>query len=662
MKHWGYVGNKYFKNSYYTYYSIQRYIVLLHRKGKIMVVYLGKVGFLVMLIGLLSISKVEAQRKPTAQIGEPANTKVQTKDETQFELAKEYLLRDDYEKAASILEKLVKNNDFLPRVHAEYMNCLQHLNQDKELEKYLKKTVKRNQEISTYRIDLALFYKNHNREKEANEELEKLIALFKNNSIQVVSIGDKFLKSNAPDWAEKMYLDARAVSKDPTAYSFQLSEVYKLQGNVDKLIAELLETVEREYNNLFMVQAILQSNLQKEEEQNALQRVLLKKANSFPDKQIYVELLLWLYLQKHDFEGAFIQARSLDKRNNFPGSKSMEVASLAMQNKDYAAAAPIYFYVAESNPAPFVYAQAQRNYIVCKEELAKQEYPVNKATFQGLIQSYKSLNAKLSNRFQIAENQRSMATIYSQYLEELDTASVLLQNIISTRSGDQNLIDKCKIDLADIFVIQGIFWEATLLYSQVEKTQKETQLGHEAKLRNARLNYYRGEFVLAKEHLDVLKLATTREISNDAMDLGLLIQDKTAFDSTGKALKVYSQAELLLVQHKEAQAMKKLDSLAGTKPGAEMEEEIIYLKSKIYIATRRWDDAIAAYNQILTLYPTGLYADDALYQTALITEQQKKDLTTAMTIYSNLLKQYPGSIFVAEARKRFRALRGDKLN
>jgi len=507
-----------------------------------------------------------------------------------------------------------------------------------------------------------LFYKSKTKSKEASEVLTKFIEQFKSNPIQVHALGEILVKAGATDWAEQFYLEARKITGDPIAYSYELSEVYKSEGKTDKLIAEMLETVEREYKNLFMVQAMLQINLQKEDEQNALLRILLKKANDYPDKQIYIELLSWLYLQKHDFEGAFIQARSLDRRNNQPGNKCMEVGYMAFNNEDYAAAQPVFQYVAENYANQPVYAPAQRQYILCKEIQVKQQYPVNLSAFREIIKDYKDLNSKLTNRFQKSENERSIALIYSQYLNNLDSSSTILQNIIDQRAGDQNLIDKCKLDLADIQVMQGVFWEATLLYSQVEKTQKEAQLGHEAKLRNAKLNYYRGEFVLAKEHLDVLKLATTREISNDAMDLGLLIQDNTAFDTTGKALQAYSKAELLLVQHKETQAMNKLDSLAKTKPGAEMEEEILYLKARIYAATHRWDSTISIYQSIIRNYPTGLYADDAMYQTALILEQEKKDLPAAMELYNTILKNYPGSIFIADARKRFRLLRGDKLN
>jgi len=72
-------------------------------------------------------------------------------------------------------------------------------------------------------------------------------------------------------------------------------------------------------------------------------------------------------------------------------------------------------------------------------------------------------------------------------------------------------------------------WEATLLYSQVEKNQRDAPLGYEAKLRNAKLSYYKGEFRLAQEHLDILKQATTRENCNDAMDLSMRIKENTAF-------------------------------------------------------------------------------------------------------------------------------------
>ena len=70
--------------------------------------------------------------------------------------------------------------------------------------------------------------------------------------------------------------------------------------------------------------------------------------------------------------------------------------------------------------------------------------------------------------------------------------------------------------LADYYLMQGERWEATLLYSQVDKAFKEDALGHEARFRNAKLSYYTGDFQWAQAQFDILKGSTSKLIANDA--------------------------------------------------------------------------------------------------------------------------------------------------
>lgn len=42
---------------------------------------------------------------------------------------------------------------------------------------------------------------------------------------------------------------------------------------------------------------------------------------------------------------------------------------------------------------------------------------------------------------------------------------------------------KIKLDLGDFYLISGDVWEATLLYSQVDKAMKDEPLGEEARLK-----------------------------------------------------------------------------------------------------------------------------------------------------------------------------------
>jgi len=51
-----------------------------------------------------------------------------------------------------------------------------------------------------------------------------------------------------------------------------------------------------------------------------------------------------------------------------------------------------------------------------------------------------------------------------------------------------------------------------------------------------------------------------------------------------------------------------------------------------------------------------------LFRRAELQETKLMNKEKAMELYQQLLTQFPGSLYTVEARKRFRALRGDILN
>jgi hypothetical protein len=116
------------------------------------------------------------------------------------------------------------------------------------------------------------------------------------------------------------------------------------------------------------------------------------------------------------------------------------------------------------------------------------------------------------------------------YRKQTSEAIALLEPLTLANAGlTLRSMNEVKLEMADIQLLNGDVWESTLTYSQVEKSMKTDTLGQEAKFRNARLAYYKGEFEWSKAQLDVLKAATTKLIANDALELSLLIGDNTAF-------------------------------------------------------------------------------------------------------------------------------------
>ena len=220
---------------------------------------------------------------------------------------------------------------------------------------------------------------------------------------------------------------------------------------------------------------------------------------------------------------------------------------------------------------------------------------------------------------------------------------------------------RAKISLADYYLMQGEVWESTLLYSQVDKKFKEDLLGHEARFRNARLSYFRGDFEWAQSQFDVLKASSSRLIANDALDLSVFIIDNLGLDTTTLALQTYADAELLVFQNRFDEAFAKLDELRTAFPGHDLEDDIVYLKGNVFVKLRRYGEAAAAYQAVLDGYPESIRLDNSLWKLANLYENQLGDPEKAKTLYETLFMDYSGSILAVEARKKFRELRGDAL-
>lgn len=209
--------------------------------------------------------------------------------------------------------------------------------------------------------------------------------------------------------------------------------------------------------------------------------------------------------------------------------------------------------------------------------------------------------------------------------------------------------------------MSGDIWESTLLYSQVDKEFREEMLGQEARFKNARLSYFNGDFEWAQAQFDALKASTSKLLSNDAIDLSVFIMDNLNTDATTEAMAIYAQAELLVFQNRFAEALRLLDSLRFTFPQTSLQDDVLYLKAQIAEKKREYEQAAAFYAEIAEKYPEDIRADNALYNWALLLEERLGQPEKAMELYEKIFVDYSSSVFAVDARKRFRILRGDKV-
>jgi tetratricopeptide (TPR) repeat protein len=213
--------------------------------------------------------------------------------------------------------------------------------------------------------------------------------------------------------------------------------------------------------------------------------------------------------------------------------------------------------------------------------------------------------------------------------------------------------------LADIYLFTDEVWEATLLYSQIEKALKNEPIAHEARFKNAQLRYFIGEFEWANAALKVLTAATSKLVANDAMTLSLTISDNLEYDTIG--LQRIAKADYYIYQHRYVLANQMLDSVVAYNPNEVSLPSAFYRKAKIAMHESDYELADSLYKRVYEGYADSYIADEALIEDALLLENQLNRQEEAMERYSKLLDYYTASVYVAQARKNYRRLR-DELN
>jgi tetratricopeptide (TPR) repeat protein len=637
-------------------------------------------------------------------------------DVQEIQIANEYNLKGQKDKALALYEQLAKKNENIPLIHTNYLNLLLDVGNYNKAEDYVERLIKRDGKLN-YKLDLGIIYVRSGDIAKADKYFKNLIKSQADDAYKLKTTSDYLASRNLTNYSIEALQQARATSGNSSLYTLELANLYRLSGQRDQMVEEYLNYVTQTPANISYVKNLMQILLTKPEELESLEKLLYDRVQKNQNSEVYVDLLIWVNLQQKNFYGAFIQSRAYDKRFKKDQSKTLEIAQIALNNKDFDNADKSFSFVIKEYANSVNELPARLGLIQTREAKVKNSFPVNRDSVKYLISEYQSFKNSYPEHPNTYEATLSQALLYAYYLDQKDSAVSELNRLIDNNKVTPTMKAKSKIELGDIYLLKEEPWEATLLYSQVEKTQRETPLGYEAKLRNAKLSYFKGDFLLAQEHLDILKQATSREIANDAMELSMRIKENTVYDTTGAALKEYAAIELLLAQNKNDIALQRLNKFRITKkvkmskqdaiaknlwsPEKQMnveelknlkeeveklkqggksnsigidsvwvdvetdqlqtniKDDVYWLEANLRMKRGEFEQSIALLEKIQTEFGDDILADDAYFLEGEIYELHIKNKDKAMEIYREFLNKYPGSVYAAEARKRYRVLRGD---
>ena len=581
--------------------------------------------------------------------------------ETDIQLAQYYYTNGEFEKATTYYEKIYAN-DPSKVVFTRYYECLIEIKDTKTAEKILKKQVNLNRGDLDLRVTFAQFYEEINEETKSRKIYEELLDEVNSNPGLTIQMYQAFVARGKFDLA-KTCLDKGRKLAPNYPFNFQYADYYSLVGNKTEMMREYIDYLELQPSMKESIQLAINSRVDLSNSEGtdfmSLKELLITKTQKPNAPLIYSEMLIWLFVQNQNFNGAFVQAQALDKRVQGDGTRVFELGLICVENKSYEIARKCFDYVIPLGSSQPLYFEAQKSLLNTRFIEITTNRSYTSAEITATIQDYNDALTRLGKSRFTFQIMLELAHIKAFYGEQVLESIELLNNLLATPGLTDMQRAQVKMKLADVQVLGGDIWEASLLYMQVDNDFKFEQIGNEAKFKNARVFYFDGEFDFAQGQLNVLKESTSKMIANDALQLSVMITDNYGLDSNYQAMLWFATAERLIEQHRYDSAFVLFDSIQINFPMHSLADEILFRKGNAMEQQGKWSAAIDYYTDLLKFHSDDILGDDALFRLADIEENQFQNKEKALEYYKRLMIDFKGSLFSTEARNRIRFLRGD---
>ncbi len=576
-------------------------------------------------------------------------------------LAAQYFSNGEYEKAAVLYKNISDKSTGSNYYFNYYIKSLIAMKDIDSAEKALKSAINKDKSNSELYVTYGDMLISINEPEKAAVQYRNGIDNLTPDVSKIMRLANAFIRSTKYDLAEETYEKGIDLMGNDAVFAMNLADLYRRTDQQDKMLYYYLSSVRNNPNNVRNIKNNLHRYLTPEGYEE-LKKQLYANIQEYPDEVTYVELLEWTFIQEKDYGKAFRQARSLDRKLGEDGKRVMDLANLAMNDKSYDSAIKAFQYITEDKGSTSTYyVSASKSILKCKQASIMEDFVYTQQDLDTLDYQYQSFVDQFGINTNTASMVREYASFLALYRGNIDKAIGLLEEMKNIRGLPREQLAFVKLDLADYYLINENIWEATLLYSQVDKAHKEEHVGELARMRNAQFSYFTGDFEWAQAQFDILKAATSKLISNDAIDRSVFIMDNLGLDTTAVPLQMYAEAELLAFQNKYDESFGKLDSILVVFPEHGLKDDILYTKAKIYRKQGKFNKAKQSYMTIIEEFPEDIRCDNSIYELAEMYEMELKKPDKAMELYEKLFIDYSNSTFAIDARKNFRRLRGDDI-
>jgi tetratricopeptide (TPR) repeat protein len=563
-----------------------------------------------------------------------------------------------FEEAAVILEKLYKR-DPSEENYKLLLACYGESKAYADAEKLVKKHQKRNRDSKLY-IDLGYFQQLQKKPEEAKQSYRKALDRIATNPGLAYPISEHFSQYGLYQYALEAYEIAERVNPN-LAFHYQKGLIYAELGDMENMINEYLLLIEQSPSYYENIRIRMSRNISTdpEAEVNQVLRKQLIVQIQETQNPLFTKLLVWLYVEEEQYAKAFRQLTALDKRGNNQERTIFNLGEKAQKIDDFEVARNCFDYLIKKGRNGAFYEDAVYANLVTQRMILQANPDADRSAFRKLLQAHYAALPELRGDERYVLIERDIADVLYFNMDQSDSAMATLNRTIARFENTyQQPVGRCKMLLGDMLLAEGQSVDAIFKYMEVERAFKGSTLGDEAKYMKGMVAFYTYDFTWALTQFEALKSSTTKLISNDALQMALLITDNSVEDTLFQGLTYYAKAEFYDFRNMPDSALSTLQDLLDVFPNHAIKEEARLFQARILNGQAKYREAAHAL-ELMLAGGGDIWADDALMLLGEIYAERIGDIEKAMLAYEKILFEHPGSTYIPEARRRYRKLRGD---
>ena len=577
-----------------------------------------------------------------------ASTDAQKEDEVRRILnqARSFERLNNYEEALKIHKRLLDSHPDNMKVLAGVERNLLQLERYSELVHLLQERLEKKPDDPYLLEKLGNALYKSGEEEKAKETWNSILEQAPNDQNSYAIVARQYLYNGLIEKAVDAYLRGRKQLGEPTLYSRDLARLYTSQAEYRQATEEYVRFLVGNPKQYSYVENMIGRYKRTGGMDEDVAEVLEEAVEDEPENPQFRKLLGSHYLRMAQPEQAFEQYARVDEIEQANGGALFEFADWSYREGFYSTALRAYRHLNALYPKSLLVPKAQQGIGRSLSKLGRPHEAIS--AFRMLVDAYPKSKEVDDALFEIGK-------IQLEELSDPDSALITFTELVQSRKRGLHYFDALFF-IGECHFLKGDLTVAEQDYERARREAKEApQVAEEGAFRIAEMKYFRGDFDGALQELEALAEAYPKGLYvNDALALMVFIEENRLFGND--ALRAFAMAAVLERQKKTDEAIKAYERILTYYAHSFLGDDALLHMGAIQNGQGSFDKAIEIYERILTKYPGCDQCDEVQRRIGEIYEIGLQDVSKAIEAYEEVLSNYPDSLLYDSVRKKIREL------